>query len=112
MIKKSHNFSIAIDSKEGLTVPNIKDIQNKSIIAINEEIGVLREKTDKGLLTEADFEEGTFSVSSVGNIGGMYFVPTILRPQVAIMAIGKGKKVAKYVEDSETKEGYKFTPID
>lgn len=48
MIKKSHNFSIAIDSKEGLTVPNIKDIQNKSIIAINEEIGVLREKTDKG----------------------------------------------------------------
>lgn len=40
----------------------------------------MREKVDAGALTAADFEDGTFSVSSVGNIGGRYFVPTILRP--------------------------------
>ena len=47
-------------------------------------------------LSKSDFEDGTFSVSSVGNIGGKYFVPTILRPQTAIIAIGKAYKSPKY----------------
>ena len=112
VIKKDHNFSIAIDSKDGLTVPNIKKIQDKSILQINKDIIDLRERTEQGKLTAADFEEATFSISSVGNIGGTYFVPTILRPQVAIMAIGKSRKIAKYQEDSSTLEGYKFIPAD
>jgi pyruvate dehydrogenase E2 component (dihydrolipoamide acetyltransferase) len=72
----------------------------------------LRERVDQGKLTAADFEEATFSISSVGNIGGTYFVPTILRPQVAIMAIGKARKTAKYVEDATHADGYKFIPAD
>lgn len=92
VLKKDHNFSIAIDSKDGLTVPNIKRIQEKSILQINSDIQDLRARTDSGKLTAADFEEATFSISSVGNIGGTGFVPTILRPQVAIMAIGKASK--------------------
>ncbi len=63
-------------------------------------------------MVAADFEDATFSISSVGNIGGTYFVPTILRPQVAIMAIGKGRKHAKYVEDTSRPEGYRFEPAD
>ena len=46
VIKKDHNFTIAIDSKDGLTVPNIKKVQEKSILQINEEIGKLREKAN------------------------------------------------------------------
>lgn len=80
VIKEDHNFSIAIDSKDGLTVPNIKKVQEKSILEINEELQVLREKAEKGGLTQADFDNATFSISSVGNLGGTYFVPTILRP--------------------------------
>jgi 2-oxoisovalerate dehydrogenase E2 component (dihydrolipoyl transacylase) len=80
VIKKDHNFSIAIDSKDGLTVPNIKKVQEKSILKINEDIIKLREKAEKGQLTAADFDDSTFSISSVGNLGGTYFVPTILRP--------------------------------
>ena len=80
VIKKDHNFSIAIDSKDGLTVPNIKKVQEKSILQIQEDIVKLRERVEKGQLTATDFEEATFSISSVGNIGGTYFVPTILRP--------------------------------
>lgn len=72
----------------------------------------MRERINVGKLTAADFEEATFSISSVGNIGGTGFVPTILRPQVAIMAIGKARKMAKYVEDSSLPEGYKFIPAD
>lgn len=80
VIKKDHNFSIAIDSKEGLTVPNIKKVQDKSILQINEELIKLREKAEKGSFSSSDFEDSTFSISSVGNLGGTYFVPTILRP--------------------------------
>lgn len=80
VIKKDHNFAIAIDSKDGLTVPNIKQIQNKSILQIDQEIKALAEKAANGGLTAGDFANSTFSVSSVGNIGGRYFVPTILRP--------------------------------
>ena len=112
VIKKDHNFSIAIDSKDGLTVPNVKRVQDKSIIQINNDIVNLRERIEQSKLTAADFEEATFSISSVGNIGGTGFVPTILRPQGAIMAIGKAQKTAKYVEDAALPEGYKFIPAD
>ena len=98
VIKKDHNFSVAIDSKDGLTVPNIKAVQNKSILQIDADLKVLIEKSAKGGLTAADFADSTFSVSSVGNIGGRYFVPTILRPQVAIIAIGKSHTIAKWHE--------------
>ena len=112
VIKKDHNFSIAIDSKEGLTVPNIKKVQDKSILQINDEMLKLRERADLGKLTIKDFTDGTFSISSVGNLGGTYFVPTILRPQVSIIAIGRARKIAKYVEDPTAAEGYKFIPAD
>lgn len=98
VIKKDHNFSVAIDSKDGLTVPNIKAVQTKSILQIDADLKVLIEKAAKGGLTSADFADSTFSVSSVGNIGGRYFVPTILRPQVAIIAIGKSHTIAKWHE--------------
>ena len=80
VMKHDHNFSIAIDSPDGLTVPNIKRVQEKSIIQINSDLKDLSNKASTGGLTKADFDDGTFSVSSVGNIGGRYFVPTILRP--------------------------------
>ena len=88
VLKNDHNFSVAIDSPDGLTVPNIKAVQDKSILRINSELKDLSTKASNGGLTKADFDDGTFSVSSVGNIGGRYFVPTILRPQAAIIAIG------------------------
>jgi len=112
VIKKDHNFTIAIDSKDGLTVPNIKKVQDKSILQINEDLIKLREKAEQGKLGPNDFANGTFSISSVGNLGGTYFVPTILRPQVGIMAIGRARKVAKYVEDKNAPEGYRFIPSD
>jgi len=80
VVKHNHNFSVAIDSPDGLTVPNIKAVQTKSILQINAALKDLTTKASSGGLTKADFEDGTFSVSSVDNIGGRYFVPTILRP--------------------------------
>ena len=48
----------------------------------------------------------------MGNIGGRYFVPTILRPQASIIAIGQSHKYAKYVEDFSSPDGYKWEPAE
>lgn len=109
-VRGEHNFSIAIDSKDGLTVPNIKWVQEKSLIEISRELKQMQEKAKTGKFTKADFEDATFSISSVGNIGGTGFVPTILPPQAAIMAIGKARKMPKYVEEAEG--GYRWDPAD
>ena len=96
VIKHDHNISIAVDSPNGLLVPNIKKVQTKSILEINDDLLLIRDKAQKSKLTREDFEGGTFSVSSVGNLAGTYFVPTIFRPQGAIVAIGKSRKIPKY----------------
>lgn len=112
VLKHDHNFSIAIDSPDGLTVPNIKAIQNKSILQINADLKDLSARAANGGLVKADFDDGTFSVSSVGNIGGKYFVPTILRPQAAIIAIGRASRVAHLVDDDKAPDGYRIEKAD
>lgn len=100
VVKHAHNFSIAIDGQDGLTVPNIKNIQDKSIMQIDEDLKELVARAKNNTLKHEDFADATFSVSSVGNIGGRYFVPTILRPQAAIIAIGKAHTIAKWDDKS------------
>lgn len=78
--KKDHNFAVAIDSANGLTIPNIKRIQDKSILQIDNDLKDLVHRSNNNQLGASDFVDSTFTVSSVGNIGGRYFVPTILRP--------------------------------
>ena len=112
VLKNDHNYSVAIDSPDGLTVPNIKQVQNKSILQINSDLKDLTERAKNGGLTKSDFDDGTFSVSSVGNIGGRYFVPTILRPQAAIIAIGQAHRVAKLIDDEGSDSGYSVQKAD
>ena len=70
----------------------------------------MQDKATNGGFVHADYMDATFSISSVGNIGGKYFVPTILRPQAAIIALGKAYKTAKYVEDATKQEGFRWDP--
>lgn len=109
VIKKDHNFSVAIDSKDGLTTPNIKQVNRKSILDINADMRDLISRINSSQLKKSDFDDGTFSVSSVGNIGGKYFVPTILRPQASIIAIGKAYKTPKYTGNNEI---HTWEPMD
>ena len=76
---------------------------------INLDLRDLIERAKNMKLTVDDYADGTFSVSSVGNIGGKYFVPTILRPQGSIIAIGKAIKAPKYIEGEED---WKWEPMD
>lgn len=110
VIKHDHNIAVAIDTPNGLVVPVIKKVQLKSILDVNKELMELRDRANAGKLTADDYKDGTFSVSSVGNLGGTYFVPTILRPQGSIVAIGKLNKKPKYVGTEAT--GHQWEPIE
>lgn len=112
VLKKDHNFSVALDSPMGLVVPVVKAVQTKSILAISNELKTFQDKAKESKFVASDFANGTFSISSVGNIGGKYFVPTILPPQGSIIALGKAYKKAEYVEDESKPEGYRWDPID
>ena len=110
VIRKDHNFSVAIDSEHGLITPNIKKVNEKSIMQIHRDLKDLVDRAKTGNITANDYEGSTFSVSSVGNIGGKYFVPTILSPQAAIIAIGKAYTTPKYT--GKQGENHNWEPME
>ncbi|ESO92635.1 hypothetical protein LOTGIDRAFT_120617, partial [Lottia gigantea] len=87
--KAAHNIGVAMDTPEGLNVPNIKNVQSLSIFEIAEELNRLQKLGKAGKLGTNDVANGTFSLSNIGTIGGTYAKPVIQPPQVAIGAIGK-----------------------
>ena len=89
--KDAHNISVAIDTPQGLVVPNVKNVQNKNIIEIAKDLNGLIERGRNGVLTPQDFADGTFSLSNIGVVGGTYTHPCIMAPQVSIGAMGRTK---------------------
>ncbi|XP_041976451.1 lipoamide acyltransferase component of branched-chain alpha-keto acid dehydrogenase complex, mitochondrial [Aricia agestis] len=87
--KSSHNIGVAMDTPNGLVVPVIKNVQNKSIIEIAKELNSLQDKGSKGQLSLSDLSGGTFTISNIGIVGGTYTKPIIFPPQVSIGALGK-----------------------
>lgn len=94
--RASHNIGVAMDTPNGLVVPNIKDVQNKNIFEIAEEMNRLQALGKEGKLTSNDLSGGTITLSNIGNIGGTYASPVLFLPQVAIAAIGKVQRVPRY----------------
>ena len=87
--KKYFHIGFAADTPNGLTVPVIRDADQKSIMQISQELGDLSKKARDGKLGPAEMTGGCFSISSLGGIGGNYFAPIINAPEVAIMGLGK-----------------------
>ena len=95
-MKGSHNIGIAMDTPSGLIVPNIKNVQDLSILEIARELNRLQELGAAGKLEKQHLEGGTFTLSNVGAIGGTYASPVLFLPQVAIGAIGKIQTVPRF----------------
>ncbi|KAL2097977.1 hypothetical protein ACEWY4_007184 [Coilia grayii] len=87
--KASHNIGLAMDTPQGLVVPNVKRVQTLSIFDIAVELNRLQSLGASGQLGTADLTGGTFTLSNIGTIGGTYANPVILPPEVVIGALGK-----------------------
>jgi len=85
----SHNIGIAIDTADGLIVPNIKNVQELSIYQIAQRIQDLVTAAQNNQLSAEDLRGGTVTISNIGPIGGITATPIINHPQVAIVALGK-----------------------
>ncbi|CAH1974951.1 unnamed protein product [Acanthoscelides obtectus] len=94
-----HNIGVAMDTKVGLAVPVIKDVQDLGVMEIHAELRRLVESGKQGVFKPSDLAGGTFAVSNIGSIGGTYMKPVILPPQVAIMAIGTSQLLPRYDDD-------------
>jgi pyruvate dehydrogenase E2 component (dihydrolipoamide acetyltransferase) len=89
--KKFYNIGIAVDTPEGLVVPVVKDVDRKGVIEISRELGDLSAKARDGKLTPSEMQGATFTISSLGGIGGSAFTPIVNAPEVAILGIVRSK---------------------
>ncbi len=89
IFKKYLNIGIAVDTPNGLVVPVLRDVPNKSIKQLAIEIAEKSEKARAGKLTAAEMQGGCMSISSLGGIGGKAFTPIVNAPEVAILGVTK-----------------------
>ncbi len=98
VLKKYINVGVAVDTVEGLVVPVIKDINNKSILDIARELTLFSRKARDKQLKPSEMEGGCFTISSLGGIGGSYFTPIVNPPEVAILGISRYVKEPKLID--------------
>jgi pyruvate dehydrogenase E2 component (dihydrolipoamide acetyltransferase) len=91
VLKNYWHIGFAADTPSGLVVPVIKDADRKGILAISQEMAELAKKARDGKLGPADMQGATFTISSLGGIGGRYFTPIINAPEVAILGVCKSQ---------------------
>ena len=89
--KQYWHIGFAADTPNGLVVPVIKNADQKGILQISQEMGELAKKAREGKLGPADMSGATFTISSLGGIGGRYFTPIINAPEVAILGVCKSQ---------------------
>jgi len=89
IIKHYYHLGFAVDTTNGLVVPVIKDVDQKGIITIAEELARLSALAREGKLKSTDMQGASFTISSLGGIGGTAFTPIINAPEVAILGISK-----------------------
>lgn len=91
-----HNVGLAVDSKIGLLVPNIKGVQHMSLFEIAQKTNELIELAREGKLKNHDLKGGTISISNIGVLGGTVATPVINAPESAIVALGKIQRLPRF----------------
>jgi pyruvate dehydrogenase E2 component (dihydrolipoamide acetyltransferase) len=89
--KHYYNIGIAVDTPDGLVVPVFKDVDRKGIAELSKDLGAVSKKARDGKLGPADMQGGTFTISSLGGIGGTDFTPIVNAPEVAILGVVRSK---------------------
>ncbi len=85
------HIGVAVDTEGGLIVPILRNVDQKNLLQLSEELHVLTEKTRQRKISIEELQGGTFTISNQGSIGGSHFTPIIYAPQVAILGVGQGQ---------------------
>ncbi|MGD0241876.1 MAG: 2-oxo acid dehydrogenase subunit E2 [Streptosporangiaceae bacterium] len=89
--KGYYHLGVAVDTPEGLVVPVIRDVDRKGVRELSRELGAVSARAREGKLTPADLQGASFTISSLGGIGGTSFTPIVNAPEVAILGVVRSK---------------------
>jgi pyruvate dehydrogenase E2 component (dihydrolipoamide acetyltransferase) len=108
VIKHYFHIGVAVNTKDGLIVPVIRDVDRKSIMELSVEVKDLVERTRQRKTALEEMQGGTFTITNVGPMGGGHFVPIINYPEVAILGMGAARMQAAVIENEE--KGFEVVP--
>jgi pyruvate dehydrogenase E2 component (dihydrolipoamide acetyltransferase) len=91
VLKRYYHLGVAVDTPGGLVVPVLRDVDRKGVRELSGELGSVSAKARDGKLAPADMSGGTFTISSLGGIGGTHFTPIVNAPEVAILGVVRSK---------------------
>ena len=89
--RKYWHLGVAVDTPEGLVVAVVRDVDQKGVLDLARELGALSAKAREGKLSPAEMQGATFTISSLGGIGGTAFTPIVNAPEVAILGVVRSK---------------------
>jgi pyruvate dehydrogenase E2 component (dihydrolipoamide acetyltransferase) len=89
IVKKYYHIGVAVDTPGGLVVPVVRDADRKGVFDLARELAEISKVAKDGKLKAGDMQGGTFSISSLGGIGGTYFTPIINAPELAILGVSR-----------------------
>ncbi len=91
ILKRYYHIGVAADTPGGLVVPVIRDVDRKGISELSQELGSASKKARDGKLSPTDMQGSSFTISSLGGIGGTSFTPIVNAPEVAILGVVRSK---------------------
>jgi pyruvate dehydrogenase E2 component (dihydrolipoamide acetyltransferase) len=91
ILKQYYHIGVAVDTPNGLMVPVIRDVNFKGLFDLADELGKISKKARDGKLSPAEMQGASFTISSLGGIGGTGFTPIVNAPEVAILGVSKSK---------------------
>lgn len=91
ILKRYYNIGVAVDTPDGLVVPVIRDVDRKGVLELSQELATVSARMRDGKIMPTDITGGTFSISSLGGIGGTTFTPIVNAPEVAILGVVRAK---------------------
>lgn len=94
--KNYYNIGVAVDTPDGLIVPVVHHVDRKDLLQISLELADLADRTRKREVKLEELRGATFTISNMGGLGAGPFTPIILPPQVAILGVGKGRRMPVY----------------
>jgi pyruvate dehydrogenase E2 component (dihydrolipoamide acetyltransferase) len=91
IVKRYYHIGVAADTPDGLVVPVIRDVDRKGIVELSQELGAASKRARDGKLSPSDMQGASFTISSLGGIGGTSFTPIVNAPEVAILGVVRSK---------------------